>query len=149
MTFDNEMVYVRSTCEELETRLKWHLKNNKSQVFKHKNKNPKIELIMNTPSFDKKSLENVENCYIQEYAKLYGKLFINIKSNPLKKVNKIEYTVNIENKVQLLEERIAILKNKLTIKDDTINKQFYFDPFIDGKRYKTMARYGKKQKTKR
>ena len=33
-TFDNEMVYVGSTCEELETRLKWHLSNNKSQVFK-------------------------------------------------------------------------------------------------------------------
>ena len=146
VTFHNEMVYVGSTCEELETRLKWHLTNNKSQVFKHKN-NPNIELIVNAPSFDKKSLEYVENCYIEDYAKIYGKLLINIKSNPLKKVNKVEYKVNIENKAQL-EERIAILENKLTIKDDTINKQFYFHAFIDGKRHVTKARYEKTPKDK-
>ena len=101
VTFDNEMVYVGSTCEELETRLKWHLSNNKSQVFKYKNKNPKIELLMNTPSFDKKSLERVENCYIEEYAEKHGELLINIKSNPNNKTKKIEYKVNIENKTQL------------------------------------------------
>jgi len=44
VTFDNELLYVGSTCEELETRLKWHLSNNKSQVFKHKDRKPKIEL---------------------------------------------------------------------------------------------------------
>ena len=147
VTFDNEMVYVGSTCEELETRLKWHLSNNKSQVFKYKNKNPKIELLMNTPSFDKKSLEKVENCYIEEYADKYGKLLINIKSNPNNKTKKIEYNVNMENKIQL-EERIAKLENKLTIKDDTRNKHFYFDTFIDGKRHKMMARYGKTTKEK-
>ena len=55
VTFDNEMIYVGSTCEELETRLKWHLSNNKSQVFKHKDKNPNIGLIINAPSNDKKA----------------------------------------------------------------------------------------------
>ena len=120
VTFDNKMVYVGSTCEELETRFKWHLSNNKSQVFKHKDKNPKIELIINTPSNDKRSLEKVENGYIQEYAEKYGELLLNIKSNPIK-TKKIEYNVNIENKKQL-EERIAKLENKLTIKDDTKNK---------------------------
>ena len=138
VTFDNEMVYVGSTCEELETRLKWHLSNNKSQVFKYKNKNPKIELLMNIPSSDKKSLEKVDK---------YGKLLINIKSNPNNKTKKIEYNVNMENKTQL-EERIAKLENKLTIKNDTRNKHFYFDTFIDGKRHKTMERYGKTPKDK-
>ena len=52
-----------------------------------------------------------------------------------------------ENKQQL-EERIAKLDQKLAIKDDTINKQYYYDSFIDGKRYKTKARYGKTQKEK-
>ena len=42
VTFDNEMVYVGSTCEELETRLKWHLSNNKIQVFKYKIKTQKL-----------------------------------------------------------------------------------------------------------
>ena len=73
VTFSDECVYVDSTCEDLQTRLKYHLSNKKSQVFKNKNKKPKIELIVNAPSKDKKSLENVENGYIEEYAELYGK----------------------------------------------------------------------------
>ena len=33
------MIYVGSTCEELETRLKWYITKNTSQVFKHRQKN--------------------------------------------------------------------------------------------------------------
>ena len=139
VTFNNGIVYIGSTCEELETRLKWHLSNMKSQVFKNKEHNPKIELIVNAPSNDKKSLEQVENGYIHEYAEKYGESLINIKSNP-KKTKKIEYKVTIENKTQL-EERIAKLEKKLTIKDDAKNKCWFIDNIIDGKRYKTMARY--------
>jgi len=114
LTLDDENVYIGSTCEELKTRLKWrasisNLSSNKSQVFKHKDKNPKIELIIDAPSNDKKSLEKVENGYIQEYAVKYGEHLINIKSNPNNKTKKIEYKVNIENKTQL-EERIAKLE---------------------------------------
>ena len=145
VTFNNGMVYVGSTCEDIETHLKWHISNKKSQVFKHKDKKPKIELIFNAPSNDKKSLEKVESGYIHEYAEKYGKHLINIRSNPNIKSKKIEYKVNIENKKQL-EERIAKLEKKLTIKEDTKNKQFYFDTFIDGKRHKTKARYGKTPK---
>ena len=132
VTFDNKMVYVGSTCEELETRFKWHLSNNKSQVFKHKDKNPKIELIIHAPSNDKKSLEKVENGYIEEHAEKYGKLLINIKSNPNNKTKNIEYNVSIENKKQL-EERIAKLENKLTIKDDTKNKRWFIDSLLTEK----------------
>ena len=145
VTFDNGLVYVGSTCEELETRLKWHLSNMKSQVFKNKKYNPKIELIINVPSNDKKSLEQVENGYIHEYAEKYGNELINIRSNPNKKTKKIEYKATIENKKQL-EERIAKLENKLTIKDDAKNKCWFIDNIIDGKRFKTMARYGKTSK---
>ena len=49
VTFNNGMVYVGSTCEDIETRLKWHISNKKSQVFKHKDKKQKIELIVNAP----------------------------------------------------------------------------------------------------
>ena len=140
VTFENENIYIGSTCEELKTRLKWHLSNNKSQVFKLKNENPKIELIINAPSKDKKSLEKVENGYIQEYAEKYGNKLINIKSNPNIKSKKIEYKVNIENKTQL-EERIAKLENKLTIKDDTKNKRWFIDSIIDGRRYHSESRY--------
>jgi len=41
-----DKVYIGSTCEELETRLKWHVSNNTSQVFKNKRYNPKIELVV-------------------------------------------------------------------------------------------------------
>ena len=98
ITFDDENIYIGSTCEELATRLKWHLSNTKSQVFKRKDENPKIELIIDAPGNDKRSLEKVENGYIQEYAEKYGKLLLNIKSNPNNKTKKIEYNVNIENK---------------------------------------------------
>ena len=41
-----DKVYIGSTCEELETRLKWPVSNNTSQVFKNKRYNPKIELVV-------------------------------------------------------------------------------------------------------
>ena len=36
--------------------------------------------------------------------------------------------------------------DKLKIKDDPMNKLLYYDAKIDGKRYKTMARYTKQSK---
>ena len=109
-------------------------------MFKNKEHNPKIKLIINAPSNDKKSLEKVENGYIHEYAEKYGNKLINIKSNPNIKSKKIEFKVNIENKTQL-EERIAKLENKLTIKDDTKNKRWFIDSIIDGRRYHSESRY--------
>ena len=41
-----DKVYIGSTCEKLETRLKWPVSNNTSQVFKNKRYNPKIELVV-------------------------------------------------------------------------------------------------------
>jgi len=35
ITFDDEKIYVGYTCENIETRLKWHLKNPNSTVYKH------------------------------------------------------------------------------------------------------------------
>ena len=82
-----------------------------------KDKNPEIELIVLAPSFDRKSLEKVENGYISEYAEKHGNKLLNVKCNPLKKTKKVEYEVKMENKSQL-EERIALLEKNLTIKDD-------------------------------
>lgn len=44
--FSDGTVYVGLTCEDLETR---HLSNKNSQVFKHKDKNPEIKLIVEAP----------------------------------------------------------------------------------------------------
>lgn len=115
-------------------------------MFKHRHNNPKIELITNAPSFNKSRLVNVENGYIAEYAEKYGERLLNVRSNPIKK-KKIEYSAQIETEAQL-KARIAKLENKLKIKDDTVNKTYYYDTVIHGKRYKTMARYCKKPKEK-
>ena len=37
ITFDNNMIYIGSTCEDLKTRIKKHLLDNKSRVYKYKN----------------------------------------------------------------------------------------------------------------
>lgn len=46
--------------------------------------------------------------------------------------------MKIENKQQL-EDRIAKLEKKLTIKDDVKNKRWFFDTVINGKRHHTEA----------
>ena len=38
VTFNDKSVYVGSTCEDLETRLKYHLSNKNNNVFKNKSK---------------------------------------------------------------------------------------------------------------
>ena len=56
ITFNkNENIYIGSTCEELKTRLKWHISSKLSQIYKHKNDEPTIELIINCPCNDRKN----------------------------------------------------------------------------------------------
>ena len=57
--FKNGKIYeVNSTCEELDTRLKWYRSNNRSQVYNHKNNNPKTKLIVNAPCKGRKGIRN-------------------------------------------------------------------------------------------
>ena len=99
-----------------------------------------MELIIEAPCNDKKSLEKVENGYIQEYAEKFGNKLLNIKCNPLKKVKKVEYQVKIETKDELMK-RIEKLEKKLIIKDDEIHSRLFFDAIINGKRQHMEARY--------
>ena len=140
----DDKVYVGSTCEDLETRLSRHLKDRKSQIYKYRKKKPVIELIVKAPTNDKKSLEKIENAYIEDYAVKYGVLLLNVKANPLKP-KQVQFKVQIEKQSQL-EERIAKLDDKIKIKDNEKDKFLYFDSIILGKRYKTMARYAQNEK---
>ena len=49
VTFDNDLIYIGSTCEELETRFKWHLSNKSNKLLKHKHKdsdkNPRLNCL--------------------------------------------------------------------------------------------------------
>ena len=141
----DDKVYIGSTCEDLATRLSRHLKDPKSQIYKFRNKKPQIELVVKAPTNDKKSLEKIENAYIEDYAVKHGSLLLNIKANPLKQPKKVQFKVQIEKQSQL-EERIAKLDDKIKIKDNENDKFFYFDNIILGKRYKTMARYANNAK---
>ena len=114
-------------------------------MYKHKDKNPKIELIVNAPSKDKRSLENIENGYIKEYAEIYDKKLLTKRCNPKLKTKKIECKVEIENETQL-KERIAKLEKKLTIKDDVKDNLFYFDAIFKGERLHAIARYNNNTK---
>ena len=140
VTFCDESIYVGSTCEELHSRLKLHLSDKNSQVYKNKEKNPKIELIINAPCYDKKTLEKIENGYIEEYAEKYENRLLNVRCNPMKKQKKIEYEVSIENDKQL-RQRIEVLELRIQIKDNEENKYWYFDNIINGMRHQKMACY--------
>lgn len=138
--FDNNLVYIGSTCESLDLRLKWHLSEKNSLVFKYKNKNSHIKLIENVPSKDRKALEKVENGYIEEYPLKYGDKLLNKKNNPCKKIQPLQYKVSLENEEQL-RKRVQELTGKLIIKDNQINSHFVIDAMINNKRCYSKARY--------
>ena len=77
------MIYVGSTCKELETRLKWHNTTKRSQEFKYKDCKPEIKLIVNAPCKDRKDLEKIETEYVTLYSEKYGNKLMNKKCNPL------------------------------------------------------------------
>ena len=74
-----------------------HKLNPKSAIYKYRDDNPIIQLICNYPCKDKKTLEKIENSYINEYRQQYGDKLLNIKG--VKKVKKIknEFKVKMEN----------------------------------------------------
>lgn len=87
VTFEkNDKHYIGSTTQLLENRLDEHLLNPKSAVYKYRDNNPKIELICLCPCKDKKTLEKVENSYINEYKQQYGDKLLDIKG--IKKVKR-------------------------------------------------------------
>ena len=146
VTFEkNDKHYIGSTTQLLENRLDEHLLNPKSAVYKYRDNNPKIELICLYPCKDKKTLEKVENSYINEYKQQYGDKLLNIKG--IKKVKQIknEFKVEMENQTQF-EERLEKLGYKLRIKDDTIRSYLEIDAKIGGKRIKRKRRYNENNK---
>ena len=113
VTFENnDKHYVGSTTRILEDRLDDYKLNPKSAIYKYRDDNPIIELICNCPCKDKKTLEKIENSYINEYKQQYGDKLLNIKG--VKKVKKIknEFKVEMENQKQF-EERLEKLGYKV------------------------------------
>lgn len=136
----NNKHYIGSTTQLLENRLDEHTLNQKSAVYKYRDDNPMIELICLCPCKDKKTLEKIENSYINEYKQKYGNDLLNIKGVKMVKTIKNEFKVDMENQKQL-EERLEKMGYKLRIKDDTIRSYLEIDARIDGKRVHHIIRY--------
>ena len=146
ITFEkNYKIYVGCTTQLLEDRLQEHKSNKKCVVYKYRNENPQIDLITLCPCKDKKTLEKIENIYINEYKQKYGDDLLNIKG--VKKVKEIknELKVEMENQKQL-NERIEKLRETSQIKDNTINNYLVIDTKIDGKRIYHKRRYNENNK---
>jgi len=86
--------------ETLETRLKWHLTDSRSQVFKHKNNNPKINLIVNVHQEIKRVLRRLKMNIFVCMLKRMVTTWKNVKSNPIK-VKQVKFEVKMENETQL------------------------------------------------
>ena len=134
VTFEkNNKHYVGSTTRILEDRLDEPKLNPKSAIYKYRDDNPIIELICECPCKDKKTLERVENSYINEYKQKYGDQLLNIKGIKKVKTTKNDFKVEMENQKQL-EERLEKLGVKFQIKDNTIKDYLVIDTKIDGKK---------------
>ena len=143
ITFSNGKVYVGSTCEDLKTRLKSHLSDTKSQVYKYSKYKPKIEHIVKALTFDKKKLEEIECKWIERYAEDCGDRLLNIRGNTSRKRSQrktVVHEVVMESDKQLIA-RVEQLEGKIVIKDNSDIRQWFYDTVVNGKRYKTMARY--------
>ena len=127
----NDKLYVGSSIRNLQERLQEHLTTKSSPVYKYKDDGPIIQLITLAPCKDRQELNKVDR-------------HLNKKSVPKQTVKIIhQHVAEIENENQLRQRLRENFGDKLKIKDDPVNKLLYYDAKIDGKRYKTMARYKK------
>ena len=146
VTFENnDKHYVGSTTRILEDRLDKHILNPKSAIYKYRNDNPTIELMCLCPCKDKKTLEKIENSYINEYKQEYGDDLLNIKGVKKEKKIKNEFKAEMENQEQL-EEILEKLGVKFQIKHNAIKDYLVIDTKINGKRIYHKRRYNKDNK---
>ena len=148
IVFSNGKIYVGSTCDDLKTRLKWHLADNKSAVHINSIFKPKIELIVKAPCYDKKTLEAIETKWIEWFAADYGSNLLNKRGNKSRRKSQRKTVVHeaaIETDKQLIQ-RVEELEGKIIIRDRPDIRCWLFDTVVDGKRRKTMARYNKVSK---
>ena len=145
----NDKIYVGGSIRNLQDRLKEHMTDSKSPIYKYRNDNPTIRSIMLAPCKDRTEFNKVEAEYIISYSEKYGSRTLN-KQHAKKENEEIKYQhqAYIESENELKERLHQKFGDKLKIKDDPMQKLLYYDTKIDGKRYKTMARYNKCSKEK-
>ena len=106
--------------------------------------------IIRSPCKNRQELNRVEAEYIRYYSVKYGDRLLNKQSVP-KQTVKIEYKhqAQIETENQMRERLRQKFGDKIKIKDDPMNKLFYYDTKVDGKRYRSVAKYKKNRLKKK
>ena len=146
VTFEKkDKIYVDCTTQLLEERLQEHKTIKSNAPYKYRDDNPKIQLITFCPCKDKKTLEKIENSYINEHKQKYGDRLINIKGVKQVKEKKNEFKVEMENQKQL-EERLKQLGVKLRIRDNTVGNYLKIKAVINKKYIYHKARYKENNK---
>ncbi|CAB4003980.1 Hypothetical predicted protein, partial [Paramuricea clavata] len=138
------LVYVGSTCNKLETRLKGHLSGKSSPLFANACNRPLIKLIVSCPCNSQKELEKVDDSYIDEYSRKFGERLINKSESPRRR-RKVVHGVYIEkgNEIKLR----FWLERKIKIKEEP--GMFVIDTVIKGKSVKTKNRFKDENTNKR
>ena len=107
-------------------------------MYKSKDKNPKILLLIDSPCENKHKLEKVEKKYINQYAKKYGAKVLNKRGNEeIKEKPEIKYTFKIE-KEEELKKRI---EKMVAIKNDEKNQKLEIQFRARDKTVKVFKRY--------
>ena len=143
----NDKIYVGGSIRNLQDRLKEHMTDSESPIYKYRNDNPTIRPIILAPCKDRTEFNKVEAEYIIPYSDNYGSRLLN-KQHAKKESKEIKYQhqAYIESENELRERLRQKFGDKIKSKDDPMNKLLYYDTKIDGKRYKTMARYTQQSK---
>lgn len=87
----------------------------------------------------------METEWIHDYSTKYGDRILNKMSVQKVERKEIYYKAELET-VKQLQERLRKLGITLRIRDHVVDKLLYYDCIVDGKRYKTKARYNKTPK---
>ena len=127
--FDDGSIYIGSTIKILDNRMKEHLSDKKSIVYRNKDKYPTTSSIIDCPCENKHKLELVEKKYINQYAKKYGAEVLNKRGNEENKENpEIKYSFKIKKGDELLER----IEKMVAIKNVPNNKKELQIPYRDG-----------------
>ena len=142
----NNKLYIGSSIRNLQERLNEHVTTKSSAIYQYKGDNPVITPIIRALCKDHQELNRMEAEYIGYYSVKYGDRLLNKQLVP-KQTVKIEYKhqAQIETEHQMCERLCQKFGDKIKIKD-SMNKLLYYDTKVDGKRYRSIAKYKKQTK---
>lgn len=136
---DSNLIYVGSTIQTLEERLKEHLDITKNSVIlNYAHLKPYITKICDCPTGNKRKLEEIEKTYINQYAK--DKTSLNTKMNDTNKKKKTyEFKCNITTEAEI-RERIG---EKIKIFNDVKECRLILQATINGEKRRKSKCYKK------